>query len=212
MTAAAEGKPPSGRTPAQATDTEIIELYQVVYLADHPLSLDEIADSMPSAFRNAAYMTHQEYLKGQGAAGMADDPVAKSIAWRRWIEHTVTIALQTKHLLARTPDGRPLRGQRRTGQPYMYEANSIRPPYILRRRENDVIEPWSPEYATLGSRHAARAERRRVALSELSKAKKKLEALPNKTAADKSHPVALNVAELAKLIESCETQIRLADQ
>ena len=212
MTAVAGGKAPRSRAAAQATDNEIVELYQVVYLADHPLSVDEIADSMPSAFRNAAYVAHQEYLRSEGADGMADDPTAKSIAWRRWIEHTLTVGLDGKYVVAQTGDGRPLRGQRRPGHPYVYLANSNRPPHIQRRRETDVIEAWTPEYATLGSRHAARAERRRLALAELTKARKKLDTVPVRTAADKTRPVPLTVAELTKLIELCQAQITFTEQ
>lgn len=134
---------------------EVVELYRLLYLADRPLSFDEIADQLTSAYRSHAYRHYRDELIAEGVP-IKDDKWTdreKQTAWLWWVGELVELSRKTKHINVTAQSGGRSTGKRR--DQLVYTSNRDKPPTVMVQVTEERLVQWTPSIGDTGKRHAA---------------------------------------------------------
>lgn len=144
--------------------SEVVDLYRLLYKADHPMNLDEIAKRMNPVCKTFAYVAWREFnreelagrLRGRAFTLNEKDLTEeqRDAAWRWWLSRLLDSMRKTKRVSVTHKDGTPAKGGRYSKEPF-YAADRDNPPYVRKQVTEHRVVPWAPELDEVNGRHVA---------------------------------------------------------
>lgn len=156
----------AGRSPApgkpqrrSAAQPEVVDLYRLLYQPKQPLTVADIAENMPPAYKTHANLEFRKDGESRGYPIKSDwTAEERHTAWFWWIRELITRNWKTKMVIATDSSGAVVNYTAKSGKrldELAFRANTDTPPVVADVALTEVLVTWTPEIGETGKRHAA---------------------------------------------------------